>query len=90
LREFESLQLQPVWRKSPRSFAGPGVHTYTFGPFAVLQIGWLRLTGARLAARKSFCPIEVLAQSLAKLQPSSPGSRLDRGQTQVQRFRRLL
>ncbi len=40
--------------------------------------------------RQFFFLIEVPAQSFAKFQPSSPGSRLDRGHTQFQRFCRLL
>jgi hypothetical protein len=57
--------------------------------FAALQIGWFCVT-ARLDVRKFFCLIEVPAQSFAKLQPSSPGSRLNRRHTQVQRSCRLL
>src|SRR5207244_3012534 len=42
--------------------------------------------GARLDPGQCFCLLEVLAQSFAKLQPSSKGSRLNCCQTQAQRL----
>src|SRR5207244_12215544 len=62
----------------------------SLGPFGSAPDRLVCVTGARLDARKFFWRIEVLAQSFAKLQPSSPRSRLNRRQTQSQRFCRLL
>jgi len=89
-RQSESLELRPVWvkvasqfRKARRKYLYAGVS------FAALQVLSFCVP-ARLNVCKFFCLIEVPAQSFAKLQPSSPGPRLNCRHTQVQRFCRLI
>ena len=56
----------------------------------LFQFGRRCETAVRLDVRNFFRPFEVFAQPFAKLQASSKGSRFNCGQTQAQRFRRLL
>ena len=89
LRQSQSSQLRPVEWESPRSFEPQGPYldgkSLHMPDCSAPDRPALRL-GARLEAHKFFWFIEVLTQSFAKLHPSSSGSRLNRTQTQVQRF----